>query len=285
MRYTDENGISYELNEKNLTGQVVWSLEACGSITIPRSVIYDSKEYIIVSIHSGAFGRNHGIKAIQFSEDSELSLIESGAFSSSSLKYLSLPSSIQKLEDGWNSYLSLDFELKMPPNNQYFQYYNDQFVIGRIFSEKNENESDQKFECIVYSSHNVKNVEIPSFIKQINSFAFSRCKKLNTIEFSDESNLQVIDSYGFYQSSLSNAIIPRKAKEIGGYAFHECNKLHSIEFLSDDDIEFGYQCFHYCYRLKIISCPNAKSVRLDSLTGCFKNIRVFLAAGAEYKKF
>lgn len=89
------------MNEKDLTGQIVWPLQASGTITIPRSVFYDSKEYLIMSIHSGAFQRNHGIKEIEFPENSEVRIIESGSFSSSSLEKLSLPKSIENLEDGW----------------------------------------------------------------------------------------------------------------------------------------------------------------------------------------
>ena len=38
---------------------------------------------------------------IEFPENSEVRIIESGSFSSSSLEKLSLPKSIENLEDGW----------------------------------------------------------------------------------------------------------------------------------------------------------------------------------------
>lgn len=284
MRFTDSNGISYELNEENLTGQVVWSLEASGSITIPRSVVYDSKEYVIVSIHSGSFQRNHKIKAIQFPENSEIRLIESGAFSSSSLELLSLPSSIQKLASGWNSSLSLKFDLKISPNNQYFTYFNNQLLIGHSNSEDVENVTNQNFDTILFSRHIVEKIVIPSFIREIDSYSFSRCKKLKTIEFSDDSNLHLIGDHAFYQSSLKSAIIPKKVNCIGQYAFNECISLKSIEFLCDEEIRFDYQCLCFNHKLRLISCPNSKAVFIDSLIGCLKNISLFLVAGTDLKK-
>ena len=151
-------------------------------------------------------------------------IIESGSFSSSSLEKLSLPKSIEKLEDGWNGYLSLKFGITIPQRNPYFQYYNNQLLVVQS-TEENKN----VFDSIIFVNRCIQKVEIPSFIRKICSFAFSRCKNLISINFSDDSNLCEIGNYAFYQSSILHAVIPRKTSEIGQYAFHECIKLVSIE--------------------------------------------------------
>ncbi|KAK8838179.1 hypothetical protein M9Y10_035596 [Tritrichomonas musculus] len=285
MRCIDENDLSYELDEKNQTATVIWSHQAFGSITIPKAVTYDGKDYIIKSIHQGSFQRNHGIKSIKFSEDSELNIIHSGAFSSSSLEYISLPASLQKLEDGWNSYTSLNFDVAISPQNKNFTLIDNQFIVGPYEGEE-KIKSKNLNNNLVFARHNINHFKIPSFIIHINSFAFSRCKKLKTIEFSDDSNLKTIDGYAFYQSSLEYAIFPKNINSIGQYSFHECLKLKSIEFLGNDNLSFDFECFCYSFKLNIISCPNANIIHIDSkyFRGCPKVISLYASAGAEIQK-
>ena len=101
MIFSDQNGLTYELNETDLTSKVIYSPKVENDIIIPRAVNFQSSEYKIISIDRDSFRKNFSIRSISFSQDSELQVIEKKAFSVSSIKKISFPPSLKKLKEGW----------------------------------------------------------------------------------------------------------------------------------------------------------------------------------------
>ena len=97
MELTNSDGISFELNSNNFTASVIYSKDAKESITIPHFITYESNNYHVVKISENSFKDNQNIISIEFPEDSELSLIDNYAFSSSSLQNILIPSHVSKI--------------------------------------------------------------------------------------------------------------------------------------------------------------------------------------------
>ena len=96
-----QNKLSYELDSIRLKATIVNSNEACGDILIPRSVIYQSQEYIITMIDENSFRECTHLKSINFSKDSELRYIGKKAFYSSNITTLYIPPKFELFEEDW----------------------------------------------------------------------------------------------------------------------------------------------------------------------------------------
>ena len=68
-----------------------------GDVLIPRSINYETQEFIITRIFKGAFKDSDQIKLVQFPSDSELQIIEKEAFANSSIEKIIFPSSVTKI--------------------------------------------------------------------------------------------------------------------------------------------------------------------------------------------
>jgi len=80
-------------------------------------------------------------------------------------------------------------------------------------------------------SLNIEEIEIPSTVKTISSFAFSDCTKLKRVLFKE--GIEYISDYAFeYCTSLEDFNLPKSIKKIGDYAFLKTN-FTSIEFPKD----------------------------------------------------
>lgn len=83
------------------------------------------------------------------------------------------------------------------------------------------------------------------------SFAFT-CN-LTTVTFSENSELDIISEYAFYNSSLAEITIPASVSQIGMGAFQSCEKLNT--FIFEDDI-----------KLKKIEASVFSAAGLDEIT-------------------
>lgn len=88
----------FETNDKiTEIAKIIKFPKAKGDIFISRSIFYDSNEYIIVGIDQKSFHLNNDIHTVEFSEDSNISLIDKEAFSGSSIKSISFPISVKQI--------------------------------------------------------------------------------------------------------------------------------------------------------------------------------------------
>ena len=88
-----------EVDINNDTATRVHSPKAKGEVFVPRSITYDSKEYVINNIKEGSFKGNMQIRIFKFAEDSEMPTIEKETFALSSIMRISLTPHIKEINN------------------------------------------------------------------------------------------------------------------------------------------------------------------------------------------
>ena len=104
---TNKN-ITENINEKEKTADLYRKTSIEKDIFIPRSIYYQSKEYLIVEICNEAFKYNNFIESITFEKNSELISIGKKAFENSSIENISISHHITKI-DNYAFYLASTF--------------------------------------------------------------------------------------------------------------------------------------------------------------------------------
>lgn len=132
-------------------------------------------------------------ESVEFSENSKLKIIEENSFSDSSIVSLTIPSKVEDLKSNWCNNTPYFTQIFLSLKNENFLFYNDKMLIGK---------SQETKDTLYYVKHDTVNITIPSFVRHISSYCFSGCKKLDTIEFSEDSKLVSIDDCSFYGSSI-----------------------------------------------------------------------------------
>ena len=226
-------GIKLELNNKDYTAYVVGSENTIGDVLIPASIFFDSNEYFITCIKEESFKDNQAIKSISFPKDSKLCIIERNAFINSSLQSLSIPSSVQYLIDGWCNDTPNLVNVYLSSENKHYKYLDEdqKVIIGK--SKINENESKSEFEFefdeIVFCSRDIEKVYIPSFIRRIGCYSFSKCVKLSTVNISVEANIKEISTESFSNTKIVKFTLPSSVEVICAKSFAWCDNLRTIE--------------------------------------------------------
>ena len=198
-----DNGLSYILDQENCTANVTKSLYAYGDIFIPRSINYKGKDFLIHQINSDSFQGNENILSVSFSLDSEVKIISRNAFKNSTINSLSLPKSIEQLEDGWcRSTDSLD-TISIPPENSRFKIIDDNLLI-----------SVQNEVTLIFACRDITTANIPSNVSAFGESSFEGCNCLESLNFSDDSQLKKISKNAFTNSTFSGIIIPPKLEFI-----------------------------------------------------------------------
>lgn len=130
-----------------------------------------------------------------------------------------------------------------------------------------------------YEADSLEKIVFPSSLKEIKNQAFCDCKSLQSIEFPENSILQVIGYGAFKRTKIQKLSLPPTLKEIGNYAFYECYSLQFLEIHDNSMLqtigEYAFQnthietltipshiknigncSFRYCYYLKTIEFKN-----------------------------
>lgn len=250
MNLIQQRGLSFELNNNDYTASVVSSKYSSGDILIPKTITHESHEYKITSIKKCSFKNNGIIRSISFPEDSELLSIEEDAFANSSLDNLTIPSKVKELKEGWCNDTPNLYHIFLSKNNKNFKYLaesDNEIIICKSNQKSDKNqksdnsdensENDDEFDSIVFACRNIEVAVIPSSIKYINSYSFSKCNKLDRIEFSSDSKLTKISKETFSYSSINSISIPKSVKIIETNAFSWCINLKTVIFSNDSELE------------------------------------------------
>lgn len=208
--FTQENGLSFELNQQSLTAKIINSPQAKDDVFIPRSINYQSQEYLIIRIEENSFKNNRKINSISFSEDSEMRSIGSKAFCYSTIKILYIPSKIEALEDGWCSCTKSLNHIYLSSNNKNYKYLDEEekIIVGKSNSKCDE------FDVLIFASRDIEKVTIPSTIKQIGSHSFEECNCIIRLIFEEESHVETIGSYAFNNCQLKKIEIPSSVTQL-----------------------------------------------------------------------
>ena len=106
-----------------------------------------------------------------------------------------------------------------------------------------------------FTGSNIENITIPKNVKIIDTYAFND-SQITTLTFEDDSLLEEIKDYAFYNcDNLTSIILPSTLKTIGNNAFYSCENLEEITLSSSLEI-IGDSAFEYCSSLTSINIPN-----------------------------
>lgn len=105
----------------------------------------------------------------------------------------------------------------------------------------------------------IQKVEIDSRILKLGNWAFSECRAMERISFSnaesDSSAIQIIGKYAFYHcASLKTINIPQKVQKIEERTFQGCAELKAVTLPGELEA-IGYEAFSGCEKLSEITIP------------------------------
>lgn len=194
----------------------------------------------IIEIKEKAFHQCKSLELIEIDNDhTELISIGQNAFLSTKISSFFFPQNLKNLENGWCNRVPNLNNISISPKNEYFISYQKEFIL------KKSNNSNE-FDVIVFANRNIQKAIIPSFITRIDSFAFSDCLNLNSIEFEKYSQLTSIGEYAFCLSSLTEFDVPSKVEKIEDGSFSSCHKLKSFNISENSELRFlGNEVFSY----------------------------------------
>ena len=147
-------------------------------------------------------------------------------------------------------------KIDISPFNKFVKYADEDNQLVLAKSDKNQ----ELFDDLIFVNRNAINVKIPKYIKKIHQYSFGNCFQLKNIDFDDDSDLETIGSYAFYDCNINHIILPKKICKINEDLLANSDYLFCIEFLGDHII--CEDNFLNCPRIVLISFPNTKFVEI-----------------------
>lgn len=207
----------------------------CKLETIDEFSFYNSSiESIIIppsvtSIKKSSFAYCKQLKTFEFSQNSNIISLKRFIFDFSGIEILTLPPKIEYIENGLFNTMKYLKEINLSSSNKKFLYLN-----NSLFLEKT-NDSDS-FDQLIFARRNIEYIIVPSCVKRICEYAFAHSTKLKTIEFLEDSKLQIIEKDAFNESSITNISIPSSVTTICDSCFSICSKLKTLKFNDNSKI-------------------------------------------------
>ncbi|KAK8898101.1 hypothetical protein M9Y10_000369 [Tritrichomonas musculus] len=182
-----------------------------------RNIINATIPSFIEKIDHFAFEFCRSLKNVWFEKDSKLKIIESYAFSCSSLENIQIPLHVNKI-----------------------QYYAFNSLLHSLKIEFVQNCELQTIGSYAFWFTRLDKIKIPRNVVRIYNCAFCDCK-LKSIEFEDDSELNIIGYHAFQNNRFYSISIPTNVLEINLDEFYE-SSVNIIE-LNENLTEFSIR-FH-----------------------------------------
>lgn len=197
-------------------------------ITLPEAV---------TSIGANAFGLCNSLTKLTLPE--KLESIGTSAFSSSGLKELTIPDSVNSLNNSFSG-----------SNIETITY------------------SDSRTTLPSYAyagASKMVSVKLPSNVTSIPPYAFSGCSTLEKVEI--PSTVTKIGQYAFNYAGIKELKLPKGVEQIGNYAFNN-SQLESVE-IPDTVTELNNYAFSSCRYLKDVKLPDTlTSIGVSGFNSC-----------------
>lgn len=106
------------------------------------------------------------------------------------------------------------------------------------------------------NNDHIKKLTIPEGIKNIDDFAFSGCRYLETVSLPNSLTRLGYESFRECYS-LKEIVIPYNVATIGDYCFYKCHNLSNINILSSVPLEIAFAAFSECHALENFVFPES----------------------------
>lgn len=228
-------------SELQIIGKFAFSCCSFNSILIPSSV---------TTICKSAFSWGRNLQKVEFSPDSYIQIIEKNVFYLSPIQCLIIPSSVTELKNGWcNGTPKLTNITIIPKQKQNIKYLDDKIIVGKT------DEKSDEYDVLVFirrdiitttipinikviapysfANSQIVNISFPPSVEIIGKSSFERCKRLQSVGFSIDSEHVKIEKYAFYESTIESLIFPKLAELEDGWCLNTPN-LTSILILPNN---------------------------------------------------
>lgn len=135
----------------------------------------------------------------------------------------------------------------------------------------------------VFALTGITSITLPDSVEVIERYAFYNCIELIDVQFGE--HIKNIGSYAFSSCfKLDNIVLPDSFEDLADRAFEDCFNLKNI-FLGNNLFSIGYHAFYRCESLTYIILPySIHRIESCAFEGC-KNLYMIFYCGADYLWF
>ncbi len=264
-----------------------------GDIVVPQKLTWSGDTYFVTAVEGTAFTSCSALNSVVLPEG--VTLIEASAFKNSSIKSVTLPSTLTSLGNeafrncGNLTGIVLPDALEVIKENAFYQCPN-----LRTMTLGSQTVSIERY---AFYQTPIEEVIIPSKVKTIGQYAFSNCAKLKSVvidnapvfidncAFKGCTSLETLDlgnaviGFGYYYesryggsgafqecTSLTKVVIPASVTEIN-WTFMGCSRLHDVTLPNSLGI-IGSHAFYGTAITEIEIPSSVKSILEDAFYGC-----------------
>ncbi len=179
-------------------------------------------------------------------------VIAASDFDDGILRYtITSPSNLEVRCDGLNREHRNDEDVTIPSTVNYNNRTYTVTVIGQGGYNSSGSGSSYSF------SSNLKSIQLPNSIVEINTYCFYKCSNLSEIKIPN--SVTTIKDCAFLSCDLTSLVIPESVKKIQSDAF--CNNSHLMEvfFLASEKPEISSDAFYSCHSALTLYVPNKEA--------------------------
>lgn len=231
-----------------------------GKLEIIKSNGFSATSFTLIKIPShvrqicrSAFSHSD-LETIEFTEDTELKVIERNTFKLAGITEITVPSTVEVIEKGWCMSLSNMSKFTIMPNKNFLNYNGD-YILS-----KSENESDI-FDVLIFARRDFVTAKIPSSVKAIACGSFYDCAKLYNVVFNEDSQLEIIEKESFIFCPFEKLSFPYHLTQICEMALVSCRNLKKVHFHENSQLKVaGKMAFQNFILPSIVIPPHLTDV-------------------------
>lgn len=269
---------SFSLNEENKTATIIQLLTKRNQVFIPRSITYESTEFIVTRISENSFKEKSDVLSVTFSYNPEIRFIDKKSFSRCFLTKISIPPHVEILNDS--------------------VFHRCHFLKNVTFSQNSELKIISKN---AFSESGIESLTIPSKVEKLENGWCEKVDRLKNINIMKENkcftwyNDQFIlgksdpksdkfDVLLFARRDIQVANIPSFIKRIGPCAFENCKQIIKLNFLPNSELEkIEFNAFKCSSIQKICIPSHVKKISKSAFELCKNLSHVTFESNSELK--
>ena len=179
-------------------------------------------------------------------------VVAASDFDDGILRYtITSPSNLEVRCDGLNREHRNDEDVTIPSTVNYNNRTYTVTVIGQGGYNLSGSGSSYSF------SSNLKSIQLPNSIVEINTYCFYKCSNLSEINIPN--SVTTIKERAFSCCDLTSLVIPKSVKKIDDYAFGWNKHLMEVFFLGSERPEIRSVAFDYCHSALTLYVPNKEA--------------------------